>query len=75
MSSSTVYESKNHNSTYYTKKRDDISTNIYLRGDNGLQDGVDIYYMLPVSAPNQYVDMEYNNEHHNLQSNGNISTF
>ena len=75
MSSSTVYESKNHNSTYYTKKRDDISTNIYLRGDNGLQDGVDIYYMLPVSTPNQYVDMEYNNEHHNLQSNGNISTF
>ena len=29
--------------------------------------------MLPESAPNQYVNMEYNNEHHKLQSNDNIS--
>ena len=28
--------------------------------------------MLPASAPNQYANMEYNNEHHNLHSNGKI---
>ena len=30
--------------------------------------------MLPASALNQYVNMEYNNENHNLHINGNIST-
>ena len=30
--------------------------------------------MSPESAPNQCVNMEYNNEHHNLHSNNSIST-
>ena len=51
----------NHNSVDYTKKRDEISTNIYLRGNNGLLHGVYIDDMLPESSPNQYFSMEYNN--------------
>ena len=39
-----------------------------------LPDGVGIYFMLPTSALNQYANMEYNNVHHNLQSNVEIST-
>ena len=46
-----------HNSIDYTNKKDKISTNIYLKENNGLTDGVDIDDMLPVSAPNQYVNM------------------
>ena len=30
--------------------------------------------MLPAFTTNQYSNMEYNNEHNNLQSNVNIST-
>ena len=40
--------------------------------NNVLPDGVGIDDILPVSALNQYVNMGYNNEHHNLQINGNI---
>ena len=74
MNSSTGYGTKKHNPVGYTEKRYSISTNRYLREDNVLPDGVEIDGMLPASAPNQYAKMEYKNEHHNLQSNGNIST-
>ena len=57
---------KEKNSIDYTKKRDEISTKIYLRGNNGFPDGVGIDVMLPESVPNQYFHMKYNNEHHNL---------
>ena len=40
--------------------------------DNGLPDGVGIDVMLPASALNQYINMEYNNEHNKLLINGNI---
>ena len=30
--------------------------------------------MIPASAPNQYVNKDLNNGHHNLHINGNIST-
>ena len=39
----------------------------------GLLYGVGIYDMLPASALDQYVNMEYNNYRHNLQRNNNIS--
>ena len=65
---------KNHISIDYTKKRYGIYTNRYLRENNGLPDGVYIGDMLPASKLNQYVNIEYNNEHHNFQRNGNIST-
>ena len=42
--------------------------------NNGLPDGVDTDDMSPVSALNQYSNMEYNNLHTDLQRNGNIST-
>ena len=74
MSGCTVYESKNHNPIEYNNKRDEISSNIYLRGNNGLPDGVCIDVILTPSALDQYVNIEYNNEYHNLHSNGNIST-
>ena len=74
MNSSTGYESDNNNSIDYTNKRDEISTKIYLMGSNGLPYGVGIDFILPASALNQYTNMEYNNEYHNLQNNGNIST-
>ena len=57
---------RNHNSIYYTNKRDEISTKECSRGNNGLTDGVDIDDMLPVSSPNQYSNMGYNNEHNYL---------
>ena len=65
---------KNYNLVYFKEKRDKISTNRYLRGNNGLPDGVDIDDTSPISALNQYVNMEYNNEHHNTQRKFNIST-
>ena len=74
MNSSTGSESNHDNLIDYTKKIDEISTNGCLRENNGLPDGVGIDDMLPASALNQYVNMEYNYEHHNLQINGNIST-
>ena len=36
MNNSTVSVINNHNSVDYTHKRDEISSNIYLRGNNGL---------------------------------------
>ena len=42
--------------------------------NNGLLDGVVIDLMLPESVLNQLVNMEYNNQHHKLQRNGNIPT-
>ena len=74
MYSSTGSMIKNHNSIDYTNKIDVISTNKYLRENIGLPDGVYIDDMFPPSAPIQYVNMEYNNKHHNLQINGEIST-
>ena len=58
---STGYESKNHNSVDYTKKRYEICTNRYLMENNVLSDGVGIYDMLPSFANNQYVNRWYNN--------------
>ena len=46
----TVSESNNHNSIDYTKKKDEISTNIYFMENNGLPDGVGIDVMLPAST-------------------------
>ena len=74
MNSSTGSESNNHNSMDYTKKIEDISTNRYLIENNALPDGVRIDIMLPASTLNQYANMEYNNKHHNLFRNCNIST-
>ena len=64
----------NHNIIDLKQKRDKVSTNRYLRGDNGLPHGVDIDDISPVSALNHYVNMEYNNEYHNTQRKVNIST-
>ena len=50
----------NYNYNYYTEKRDEISTNIYLRENNEFPDGVYIDNMLPASSPNKYLNMEYN---------------
>ena len=61
MNSSTGSVIRNHNSIDYTKKRDETSTNKYLREKYWFPDGVDIDDMLPSSAPNKYVKMEYNN--------------
>ena len=69
--SSTGSITSNPSSIYHTKKRDEIYTNKYLRVNYGLPDGVDIDNMLPVYASNQYVNIEYNNEHHNIHINGN----
>ena len=70
---STGYESNNHNTIDYTKKSDEFSTNrYYLMENNGFPDGVVIDVVLPASALNQYDNMEYNNEHNKLLSNGSI---
>ena len=61
MNSSTRSIMMNQNYIYYTYKRDEIYTIKYLRGNNGLSEVLDIYDMLPVSALNQYANMEYNN--------------
>ena len=65
MNSSTGYVINTHNYIDYTNRRDEISLNIYFREYYGLLDGVDLDNMLPASPPHQYVNMEYNNEHHN----------
>ena len=49
MNTSTRYESNDHNFIYYTNRRDKHSTNIYVKGNNGLLDGVAIHIIL--SAP------------------------
>ena len=72
MNDSTISESKKQNYIDHTKKIDEISTNRYLMKDNGLTDGVSIDNMLPASALNQCVNMEYNNGHHKLRRNCNI---
>ena len=72
MNDSTISESKKQNYIDQTKKIDEISTNRYLMKDNGLTDGVSIDNMLPASALNQCVNMEYNNGHHKLWRNCNI---
>ena len=72
INSSTGNFINNHNYIDYTNRRYEMYTNIYLRENNGLRDGVDIDDMVPESATNQYVNMEYNNENNNLERNGNI---
>ena len=42
--------------------------------NNGLPDCAGIDYIFHECALNQYVNVKYNNEHHNLHINGNIST-
>ena len=74
MNSSTLSKSNNQDSIHYINKRDVNSTNMNLMENNGLPDGVGIGDILPESILKQYVDMEYNNEHNNLQSNGDITT-
>ena len=60
INNSTGFVIKNNNSVRYKNKRDKISTNRYLRGNNELLDVVDIDYILPTSASNHYVHVEYN---------------
>ena len=62
----TVYESKNHSSVYSTNKSDENTPNRSEIENTGLQNGVDIDVMLAASKLRQYVNMEYNNEHHNI---------
>ena len=57
MNISTESVINNHNPIDYTKKIDNISTNIYLRVNTGLSDGVYIDDMLPVSALSKYVNI------------------
>ena len=45
MNSSTGYVINNHDYIDYTKKRYEIYAKTYLRENNRLPDGVDIYYM------------------------------
>ena len=61
MNSSTGCESKNHNSIYYTNKRDEIAPNISEIENTVLQDCFRIDVMLPESTLHQYANMEYNN--------------
>ena len=49
--------SKNQNSIDYRKKRDEISTNRYVRENNELLGRVEIDVMLPTSTLNQYFHM------------------
>ena len=74
MNSSTLSKSKNQDSINYTNKRDVNSTNMKLLENNGLPNVVGIGDILPESTLKPYVDTEYNNEHNNLQSNGDITT-
>ena len=74
MNSYTGSESKNQNYIDYANKIYEISTNRYLNENYGLPDSVDIDDMLPSSALNQFINMEYNNEDNKFQINGNIST-
>ena len=73
MNSSTGNVINNHNLIDYTNKIYEISTNRYLRENNRLPDGVDIDDILPVSALNQYLNMEYNNEYHKISTSNNSS--
>ena len=65
-------KSNNHNTIHFTKKRDKISPNRSEMEINELQDGVEIYVILTVSTIHQYANMEYNNKHHKLMTNGKI---
>ena len=42
--------------------------------DTGLQDGVDIYVMLPASTLHKYYNMKLNNDSNHPFMNGKIST-
>ena len=61
MKSYTLYEAKNHNSVYSTKKRSVNFPNVSEMEDSGLQDGVDIDDMLYQFTLHQYSNMECNN--------------
>ena len=74
INSSTGNFINNHNYIDYTNRRYEMYTNIYLRENNGLPDGVEINDMLSAPTPNQFVYMEHNNEYNNIHKNGNIST-
>ena len=74
MNSSIVSVINNHNSIEYIKKRDENFTNRYLRENYGLPESADVDDMSPACALNQYFNTQYNNKHHNIQSNCNIST-
>ena len=54
----TGYDINNKSFISYTKKRDEISTNIFVRKNNGSPDGVYIVEVLPAYALNQYANME-----------------
>ena len=74
MNSPTGSESKNHNSIDSTKKRYKIDPNKSEMENNGLQGGVGIDVMLPVSTLNRNSNMKFNTENHKLLTNGKIST-
>ena len=69
-----VSEPNNCNSIVSTQKRYGIDPNRSEMKYNGLQDGVEIDVMLPVSTLNKYANMKYNNQHDDLWRNCNIST-
>ena len=58
MNSSTWSVVNNQNPIDYTNNIDNITTNRDLKENNGLPGGVDIYDMLPASAPIKYVNMD-----------------
>ena len=65
-------ESKNHSSVDYTYDIVETSTIRYVMENDGLPYCVGVGSLLPASTLNQYSNIEYNNEHHNLLINGNI---
>ena len=74
MNSHTVSEWKNRHYIVSTKKRNEIYPNRSEIKYNGLQDGVGIDVMLPLSTMNQYENTKYKNEDYDLLRNGNIPT-
>ena len=62
MNSHALYEANNMRSVDSINKRYGNAPNISEMEDTGLQDGVDIDYMLYASKIHQYINMECNNE-------------
>ena len=53
MKISTICDIMNHNYIYYIKEINYISTNKYVKEENGLLNGVEIDDMLPASTHNK----------------------
>ena len=63
MNRQTLSETKNQNSIYSTKKRDENFSNVYEIENTGLQDDVEIDIMLPASKLYQNSKTERNNDY------------